>query len=232
MLWKELIANAAPRRRLWGRLLTGCWLAFLFVPAAQACFYFGQVFPTPKNDALRDMLSLWARAVSALVGSLLLLQTAIRASGTVSRERDKQTFDSLLSTPLTNGSIVFAKWLGSLFGARMGWLTLSMVWLFGSATAAVNPIGIVLYCLVWLVFASFMGSVGLWASVVSRSTRNATFLTFVLFSAMLFCGCLAAFDVAGNEMVKVAEGLIFIPPAAFYMLLASPEQTRIWFTMV
>lgn len=228
MLWKELIANTPARRSVWGRLWTGGWIALLFVPAAQVCFYFGRLVPAADDERMRDMLSLWARAISTVVGSLLLLQIAIRASGTVSRERDKQTLDSLLTTPLTLRSIILAKWLGCLFGGRMGWLTLALVWLLGVFTGAVHPVGILVFVLIWLVYASFMGSVGIWSSVVSSSTRNAIFLTFALFAIMLFCGCLAAFDVAGNNLLNAEEGLLFIPPAAFYMLLASPGQVRMW----
>ena len=66
----------------------------------------------------------------------MLLAVAVRASGSISGERDKQTMDGLLTTPLDGHTILLAKWVGAILSVRWGW-----VWLERSGRWAWLPAG-------------------------------------------------------------------------------------------
>src|SRR5262249_42250115 len=110
-------------------------------------------------------MNVWVRIASGLVGTLLLLAVAARAAGSVSGERAGQTFDEILASPLTNEEIVSAKWYGSLFGFRRGWVWLGLIYFVGLVSGGVNLLGAILALGAWFCFAAFMASLGLWFSV-------------------------------------------------------------------
>src|SRR5688500_2057016 len=90
----------------------------------------------------------WVRVVGTLVACLTLLGVAVRAASSVSGERDRQTLDSLLTTPLDGNAILWAKWLGSVLSVRRAWAWLGLVWLLGGLTG-----GLYLPTVPWLVLA-------------------------------------------------------------------------------
>src|SRR5262249_42180913 len=61
-----------------------------------------------------EPLNSWVRITGTVVGCLILLAVAVRASTSISGERDRETLDALLTSPLQSHDIIFAKWLGSL----------------------------------------------------------------------------------------------------------------------
>ena len=64
-------------------------------------------------------MNLWVRGCTAAVGSLTLLAVGVRASTAHSSERDRQTLDSLLTTPLDSTTILVGKWLGAICSVRL-----------------------------------------------------------------------------------------------------------------
>ena len=143
-------------------------------PERRAYYYYRD----PWHQYGREM-NIWVRISSGLVGSLLLLAVAARAAGSVSGERARQTFDELLTSPLTNAEIIAAKWYGSIFGLRRAWLWLGLIYFTGLATTGLNFLGAVLTIMAWFCFAAFMASLGLWFSVQSRSTLKAGLATIL-----------------------------------------------------
>src|SRR5262249_41114625 len=89
MVWEETRGAAGLRLGGFGRLglpvlVVATFLPLLEVPAVPASF-----------------VGMWARFAGALVACLLLLQVAVHAATALSSERERQTFDGLLSTPLS-----------------------------------------------------------------------------------------------------------------------------------
>src|SRR4029079_9185923 len=136
--------------------------------------FFDRVLPVPPDDHLSELLSAWVRGLGTAVACFMLVQVAVRAAGSLSGEREQQTLDSLLATPLRNRSILFAKWLGSVGSVRAFWPWLAVIWAAGVATGRLHPLAIPCVLLAWLVFAGFLAALGLWFSVASRTTRHAT----------------------------------------------------------
>src|SRR5437868_13123263 len=105
---------------------------------------------------------MWVRTCTVVVGCLSLLAVAVRASTTYSGERDRQTLDSLLTTPLDSTTILVAKWLGAVLSVRLAWLWLALIWGVGLALGGLHWLALPGLAAAWLVFAAFEATIGLW----------------------------------------------------------------------
>ena len=90
MVWKALVVEARARRGLLGRLLTGLLVAALMWPGILVCHFFGRISRGGPFDPLANLLSLWIRCASLLIGSFLLLSVAVRACGGICGERKRR----------------------------------------------------------------------------------------------------------------------------------------------
>jgi ABC-type transport system involved in multi-copper enzyme maturation permease subunit len=179
VLWKEAFAESETRSSPVRKLLAGVLVALVFWPVIHVMFVYGRILPNGPNDDFSFVLNYWVRAASALLGVCLLLSVAIRAAGSISSERERQTLDGLLATPLSNRAILFGKWLGSIAGPRGLALWLLPVWGLGLLTAALHPLAIPCFVGAWLVLAALASGVGLWFSIAAHKTRRATVFTLL-----------------------------------------------------
>ena len=97
----------------------------------------------------------------------------------MSNERDKQTLDALLASPLRNSSILFAKWLGNILSVRWGWLWLGLMYALGLVSGGLHPLALGLLVVAWLIYAGTVSMLGLWFSVASRTTLRAALWTLI-----------------------------------------------------
>jgi ABC-type transport system involved in multi-copper enzyme maturation permease subunit len=114
----------------------------------------------------------------------MLVAVAVRASTSFGAERDRQTLDSLLTTPLANRTLLWGKWLGSILSVRQAWWCLGAVWLLGLMTGGVHLLSLVLLTAAWGAYAAFAAAVGLWFSLRSRTTLRATVWTLLTLLAV------------------------------------------------
>jgi ABC-type transport system involved in multi-copper enzyme maturation permease subunit len=226
LLWKELHVEAGSRRRLGGLLWAGLLTAAVFGPALYLFYFYGSVAVAVRNDRLADYLNLWVRAVALLLGSAMLLQVAVQAAGAVSGERDRDTLDSLLATPLDNHSILFTKWLGSIVSPRGAGSCLGLVWLLGLVCGALHPLAVPAFLGAWLVYAAFVASLGLFFSVLKPRSHAATFWTVFALLGVLLASVLAAQDVT-DWWLTGHEAVTLVPPAALGLLAFSPANYRL-----
>jgi ABC-type transport system involved in multi-copper enzyme maturation permease subunit len=131
-------------------------------------------------------MNIWIRAMTSILGTLLLLAVAIRAAGSISGERSRQTLDDLLATPLENSEIIDGKWLGSVLGLRLGFVWMGLVLLVGVATGSLSWLGLSGILIIWLVYAGFFAILGLQFSTVCRNTLRATVTTLLV--SLFFLG--------------------------------------------
>jgi hypothetical protein len=219
---------ASPRSRRWtSRLLAGCGIALLFFLPIHLDYFFGRLAPSESDVRLSGLLSLWARPVAAFLGTLLLVQSAVRASGSVVRDRVAQTGDALLLLPLSNASILSAKWLASLMGSRRTWTVLFLLASYGLFAGVIHPFGIACFIAVWLAGSLFVTSLGLWMSIECPNARIATVLTLVIAGAAML---VIAFNPEWLTSMGFSEfeRRAFVPPTAFFDLLFSADQYRSW----
>jgi ABC-type transport system involved in multi-copper enzyme maturation permease subunit len=175
LLWKEMYVEpglrAVPPRvfGLW-MLLVGFCLLLIF-PVALSIWIAGES-PGAQLNSL-------ARGVGSALCCLMFFLMALSASGRVSRERERQTLEGLLTLPVDAEALLFAKWLGSVLGVGLLGVLVAAVWALGLLTGALNPFALPFLAAAWMVYAAFFSSLGLWFSVSSRSSVRATLFTLL-----------------------------------------------------
>jgi ABC-type transport system involved in multi-copper enzyme maturation permease subunit len=184
VLWKELYAAPFLHVRHGGRIvLTSLWfVGLLFVTlllVAQVVFYC-----VTSDQTLIDYhapgLTVNIRRLAVGIGCLSALAAAIHTAGAFTGERDRQTLDSLLTTPLTDWSIIWGKWWGGFLSVRRAWYCLIAILIVSVLTDQTDPRAVPIMAVACLVYAAFGASVGLWFSLVCRSTLRAMFWSLLV----------------------------------------------------
>jgi hypothetical protein len=227
MIWKEFLVEPTLRRGLLRRGLLGIGVALLLLPLVHTSYFFrANVFP---GDHLRahELMNLWLRVLCALLGCVALLQTLATAAGSLTSEREKRTLEELLATPLTDRAIFRAKWQASVFRFGSAWTGLAGLWCIGLALGCIHISAIATFILGWFCFAAFLASLGIWFSVVSRSTRRALAGAFLTLSALIGCAALASFNLADNYLPR-QEAVGLFPAAALAYVSYTPREWTSW----
>jgi ABC-type transport system involved in multi-copper enzyme maturation permease subunit len=179
-------------------------------------------------DLLSQLLNPWVRVTGTIVASLMLVGVAVRAAGSISGERERQTLDGLLTSPLQSHDLLFGKWLGSLLGVRRAWYWLGLIWGIGLVTGGLHPAALMLAFVAWLVYASCLAGVGLWFSISCRTSLRATLCTLAATLAasighwlIWLCLVIAFSSFGPMDYALGALHVSITPPAILYWLSAS-----------
>jgi ABC-type transport system involved in multi-copper enzyme maturation permease subunit len=127
------------------------------------------------NEQLR-----WA---SPYYVALWLLSLAGATASGVTTERERDTWVSLIATPLTGGEILRGKVLGAVWGLRGFGALIGLFWVTGLLLGAVHPIGFLLALAALALLTWFVALLGTYASLRERSTSRALTATLL---ALLF----------------------------------------------
>lgn len=234
MLWKEIFAEPRMHFGWLGRIAVTALVVASFLPVPfMVAAYFRRRSAGIMWSGFADEMNTWARIVGTGVSCLMLLAVAVRAAGTIHGERDRQTFDALLTTPLRNGQILLAKWLGSILSVRLAWVWLGTIWMLAIFTQGLLLPAVPFLLVAWLIYAGVIAAVGMWFSIVCRTTLRATVWTLLttLFLGgghWLVCGMfcympLSLIGVRGRDLEYLAKMEIGQTPPlvlglmAFYM---------------
>jgi ABC-type transport system involved in multi-copper enzyme maturation permease subunit len=184
MLWKECLVEPGFRFGWLGRLCILVLVVASLIPPGIIIYQYYEALNNPRLSRfsgnwtparrLAEEMNVYVRLVGAGICTLSLLAVTVRAASSVSGERDKQTLDGLLTTPLDSSAILFAKWLGSILSVWPAWLWFGFIWLIGLCTDGLHPVAVPLLPVVWLVYAAGAASIGIWYSIVSRTTLRAS----------------------------------------------------------
>jgi ABC-type transport system involved in multi-copper enzyme maturation permease subunit len=239
MLWKEVHCEGAARSNWITWLVFTLLVAATFVPAGLIVYYSLDSFydEVRSYNSLAFKMGIWGRFCNVIVGSLTLLAIAVRASTAVSTERDKQTLDTLLTTPIDSTSILFGKWVGSILSLRFGILWLGLVWAVGIVTGGLHVVALPLVMASWLVYAAFLATLGLWYSVVCKTSLRATVLTIlttILVSIAhwlpwMCCGIMMArsgMETIAEHAWKFQAGVLTPPFVLGFLPFSSEELSR------
>jgi ABC-type transport system involved in multi-copper enzyme maturation permease subunit len=173
MLWKEI--HAEPSAAKLG-LLGYVAMTLLFVFVVGCTMY---VFHSVTTSPWRTASSYWEYALP--MGTFLscggLLLVGARAATSVTSEKERQCWDSLLGTPLEPSQIIVAKILGSLWAVRGLWLLLAIVWLPGAPLGSSFLMGIPVMAGSLLVIAMFVAALGVRISLKAKNSLRAMALT-------------------------------------------------------
>jgi ABC-type transport system involved in multi-copper enzyme maturation permease subunit len=235
MLWKEIFAEPGMRLHWLGRIAVAFVVLGSFAPAF-LIFYFTIIDPpggTSSFKHLSEGMNIWVRMVGPVAGSLTLLAVGVRAAGSINGERDKHTFDELLTSPLTSQAILFAKWLGSIVSVRWGWVWLGLIWGAALLTEGMNPLALPVLVAAWLAYAAVFAGIGVWFSMTCGTSFRATLWTLStillvsgghwLVMALFVYAPLAALGGRSKVVSDLAEWLAHLelgqtPPVVFGIL--------------
>jgi ABC-type transport system involved in multi-copper enzyme maturation permease subunit len=186
MFWKEVFVEAGPRLGCMGRIIVTILVILSFVPVIWiVAWALGEYFDQSNMRywsgslwrRVREGVNIWVRIAGTGVACVTLLGVAVRAAGSVSGERDKQTLDALLTSPLESDNILFAKWLGSILSVRWAWLWLLLMWGISVLLGGIQFFAPILIAGAWFVLAGFCAMLGLWYSTACKTTLRATVWT-------------------------------------------------------
>ena len=201
----------------------------------------------PNTQTLANGTALSAGIGHGIFGGLLFLETLLVlvlapafTTGAISLEREKQTIDLLVTTPLSTLGMV----IGKLFSALIYVFLLilasvplaSLVFVFGG----VGPEDLVRAYVFLFALAFGMGAIGLFVSALVKRTQTATVVTFVIV-LVLSIGTAAAhqfWQVAGRQTTsggllltqrqsRAPEALVWLNPfvADMDMVCATAPDT-------
>jgi ABC-type transport system involved in multi-copper enzyme maturation permease subunit len=195
MLWKELFIDRVGALGRVGRWL-GLLMALLLtgVGALMAILYvFGaDVF---VDWGISGWLGWLGRAVANTgIPLVCLIQWAIglRAAVTISSERERGTWDGLLTSPLEGVEIVVGKLWGSLFSLR--WLLLATLWMWAMACIAgsLKWDALLIWSLHVFIIGAFIAAVGVRCSLASQTATRAMAVTIGIWLGAYAASFLAA----------------------------------------
>jgi ABC-type transport system involved in multi-copper enzyme maturation permease subunit len=140
--------------------------------------------------------------VGTLITSVGLLMVSVRAAASVTAERERHTWDVLISTPIEPWQIIHGKVAGSLFVMRWFVLLLATLWVIGGIGRSIWLAAFPVLLAEILLFGTFAALVGISYSMALRTSLRAMAATVVTMvfvgGAYLFC-CLPALSGANAE---------------------------------
>jgi len=216
LLWKELyVAQERSAPALRGLLLVAGTIAGVIVGLQCLAVVLSAVERgTPVGVVLNPIV----RAVGAALACIILLSIVLQAVGSVVREREQQTLDSLLVLPIERIDILWAKWLGSILCVRRLIVVLACVWLLGVATGALHLAAVPLLAAALAAYTAFAAGLGLVFSVLSASKVQAMLATAVVLFLLLLLSMVLGFG--GTTAPVVFWNLAFHPRNRFGGVLA------------
>jgi ABC-type transport system involved in multi-copper enzyme maturation permease subunit len=113
-----------------------------------------------------------------------MLGLALRAAGVFTGERERQTMDSLLTSDLTDDEIISGKLRGCLWSMRNAGTILGVMLALGILTGGLFPLFLFGVAMALAAHAAFAVNLGMYCSLVSRSTMRATLATVSIFLAV------------------------------------------------
>jgi hypothetical protein len=231
MLWKELFIERAGTL---GRL--GRWLgALIVVPIGGGSLALAAIASWAmlwRGDAelsqwAVDAMSDFLRSSHLYLGWLIQWAIGLRAAVSIASERERGTWDALLSSPLEPGEIVHAKVYGSLFALR--WLlgAIVLAWTMGAVVAAIDLDEYASWMVGTLTAGLLMAAVGLRCSLSLATATKAmswTIAMWLVYTAGVAVVALAIISL-GMMVCLLAWGILI----EFGLIF--PSTTPPWFPL-
>jgi ABC-type transport system involved in multi-copper enzyme maturation permease subunit len=231
MIWKEAFAGTAKTR-----LGIIGWLAMIAIVTTVMGFILYWFWYALNHDVPRQFTEL-LYGMSAFIGSGLLLMAAARSASLITVEKERDTWVSLLSTPLSGGEIIGGKLVGNLYSLRYGIALLLFSWSLGCVFDARYAFVTGAMFGTLMLLLTFITALGLAFSARSSTSLRAMgmtlLVTLVLGGVYMMCCCPIA--VAGgpqnDEMIEVGLApclpFLLMAPA---MMFAETDSVRHFLT--
>lgn len=193
MLWKELTAGrSAIRLGLLGRIAAlGLY--------AMALWFLGLVvweqFDGGSAYGDREAPHAFGMVGVPMIASLCVLLVASRAAGSITSEREQDTWITLVSTPLTGREIVWAKFCAALYSVKWWYYLVAAAWLLCVVITPEFVWAVPLLMFVHLAVLALTAALGVLCSLNSATSLRAMGMALAvivlgLSIAPLFCAVL------------------------------------------
>lgn len=187
MLWKEYYFERTMRLGVLGELAFALLVLVCFIPMFIATGVallnllesgggVDHLFHGRMNDVVRF--------VGTTLAGFVIIGTGVRAANSIAAEQNRQTFESLMATPLSNFEILAAKWLGSATSQRWTFGLLLTIWLLATAAMGLHWLALPLVLLALGILVAFMTSLGLALATISKTSGRATAAAIIGFLAL------------------------------------------------
>ena len=150
-------------------------------------------------------MSIWVRVCTGVLMTVILFGVALRGAAAVAGERDKDTWLSLISAPLTPAEVLLGKWLGCVLSMRFAYGVLLGVWAVGLGLQVVQFGMLLLTVGLVFIYASAFSWVGIVCSLSAKTTLGASVRAFAA-TAFLAGGFWLLFLVCCALPVGIAGG--------------------------
>ncbi len=239
LLWKELNfggpAAAAELFRVivYGLIGGGLTVGLTFILIRQVGALAAQ-----RRDTILAFIPV-SQNIALTVLAAITVGAALRAAGSIGRERERQTLDNLLVLPGGRDAVLWAKWLGSVLWTR--WLALGLVavLLLGVLAGATHVAVLFWLAVAGVIHAAFVASLGLLVSVRMAGPVRAMVVTLFCLAAAWTLPLLASaywigwFPALAHQWPWVTplmqDGLT--PPMTWrFLATATTDPPPIWMT--
>jgi ABC-type transport system involved in multi-copper enzyme maturation permease subunit len=194
MYWKELyVESGSLRLGLLGYVL----LALIFIVVCGLTIYF--LLESLQTSYARggggggESFCAYAIVTSTVLYCCGLLVVIARAAGSITAEKERDSWASLISTPLEPAEIIKAKILGSVWSLRGLAPLLAVVWLPAVLLRPSYILGIAFSLLDMAILTAFAGTLGVYCSQIAKSTLRATGaalgIAVLIGGGTMFCCC-------------------------------------------
>lgn len=233
IFWRERFAPhyngfvKAVNLAIWGVLLL--LLAVGTFHSARAAFFealqqgFLPTGPVPEGDFLARLIMRgkgWATGMGGaradfnvfIRGASLVIVLVISflawgiAAEVVAVERMKETWPSLLATPLEGRDILRAAVLTALWRCRLGFAGLLVLWALGVALGATHPVGVLVASLVLAASFWLSATVGVLGAIQARKAENAAGPGLAVSAILMMTGLLPLMLTGGTNAVILGAG--------------------------
>jgi ABC-type transport system involved in multi-copper enzyme maturation permease subunit len=172
VIWKE--RNVEPNLLHSHPLLMGCLaMVFLWAGMSFALFLLTEVVRGLSGGNTNPVF----RPIVMIFAAVPLLLVALGTAGRISRERERRTLDSLLTTALDWSDILMGKALAGVIGVSFVLGTLGYVAILGLLSGGINVATFPLLILAESTYVAFAAMLGLYVSAISGNTVRSMIIT-------------------------------------------------------
>lgn len=208
---KDFKVTARSMKMAWGLMAYEAILAFIFIIALSILSYEADY---SYQNIYSELISLFPLIGIAQV-AMTALTIPIMTASSISGEKERQTFDIMLTTCLSPGAIVFGKVFSSV----------AEVMLYVAAGIPIMALAFVLGGLSWwtlflflvviFIFATLAGSIGVFCSSITKKTIASIILAFVGYFLVCFLTVLpmiiTLFATGGDDVYDSMTFLLLNP---------------------
>lgn len=236
MYWKELFARSGFDWGWTGRIAGGLLLLTL---CGTYLYWFVEITNHRRVEE-REILGV-TLCITIGLACLINLIVTIHAATSVTGEREGDTWLSLLSTPISPGTLIRAKIAGSLYAGRFLYALIGLLWLIALSCVPGLIVAYVPFVFCLLIIVGFFAVFGVYCSCYySTSWRalTAACLTYLfLHGAYLFCCFPIAMWLRSDEEVFFAMSfcapfVLFAVSFPIFLITHGSYAPDIWYPLL